>query len=143
MSDGPPSLRSPDLPAGADDATSRTGLLEPALAYDYFKSMVSVSLAILGRILTLGEAVFGARIAAWQMGLAALPVAISGVLALPGQDGHRAALPGHQASHEQRASGASTGSGIIRDGAWRLSAVPGDVLPRARGDEPAPLRLMA
>ena len=61
------------------------GLAKPALAYDYFKSMVSVSIATLGGILTLGEAVFGARIAPWQMGVAALPVAISGLLALQGQ----------------------------------------------------------
>lgn len=35
-----------------------------------------------GGILTLGETVFGARIAPWQMGMAALPVAMSGLLAL-------------------------------------------------------------
>lgn len=85
MSEGPPALRNANLPTGMNDAASRVGLAEPALAYDYFKSMVSVSLATLGGILTLGEAVFGARIAPWQMGVAALPVAISGVLALQGK----------------------------------------------------------
>lgn len=82
MSEDLPILRRADLSAGADDAASRAGLAEPELAYDYFKSMASVSVATLGGILTLGETVFGARIAPWQMGLAALPVAISGVLAL-------------------------------------------------------------
>ncbi|OQW78371.1 MAG: hypothetical protein BVN33_00510 [Proteobacteria bacterium ST_bin13] len=44
-----------------------------------------MSVATLGGILTLGETVFGARIEPWQMVLAALPVAISGVLALQGR----------------------------------------------------------
>lgn len=60
-------------------------LRDPKLAYDYFKSMASVSVATLGGILTLGEAVFGTRIAPLQMGMAALPVAISGMLALQGK----------------------------------------------------------
>lgn len=85
MSEKPPILKSAGLPGETDDAASRAGLAEPALAYDYFKSMASVSVATLGGILTLGETVFGARIAPWQMGMAALPVAISGVLALQGQ----------------------------------------------------------
>jgi hypothetical protein len=85
MSEGSPVLKSADLPAVADDAASRAGLADPALAYDYFKSMASVSLATLGGILTLGEAVFGSRIAPWQMGFAALLVAISGILALQGK----------------------------------------------------------
>ena len=57
-------------------------LSEPILAYDYFKSMTSVSVGTLGGILTLGETVFGPRIAPWQMGLTAALVALSGVLAL-------------------------------------------------------------
>ena len=85
MSDGPPTLKSADLPGEADDAASRVGLAEPALAYDYFKSMVSVSMATLGGILTLGETVFGGRISSLQLVMAALPVAISGMLALQGQ----------------------------------------------------------
>ena len=85
MSEGLPTSKSADLAVAADDAASRAQLAEPELAYDYFKSMASVSLATLGGILTLGETVFGARIAPRQMGLAALPVAISGVLALQGK----------------------------------------------------------
>ena len=85
MSDEPPTLRRTDPSDEASDATSRAGLAEPALAYDYFKSMVSVSMATLGGILTLGETVFGARIAPLQLVMAALPVAISGMLALQGQ----------------------------------------------------------
>ncbi len=72
-------------PAAVGDATSCARLPEPALAYDYFKSMASISVATLGGILALGEAVFGARMAPWQMGLAALPVALSGILALQGK----------------------------------------------------------
>lgn len=60
-------------------------LRDPKFAYDYFKSMSSVSVATLGGILTLGEAVFGSRISPLQMGIAALPVAASGMLALQGQ----------------------------------------------------------
>ena len=85
MSEGPPTLRNADLPTGTGDAASRPGLADPALAYDYFKSMASVSVATLGGILTLGETVFGARIAPWQMVVGPLPVAISGMLALQGQ----------------------------------------------------------
>ena len=85
MSEGPPALKNADPPAGTDGAATRAGLPEPALAYDYFKSMASVSVAILGGILTLGGTVFGARIAPWQMGMSALLVAISGVLALQGK----------------------------------------------------------
>lgn len=69
-------------PAAPTDLAARTGLPEPALAYDYFKNMVSVSLATLGGILTLAGTVFGARIEPWEMGVAALPVAASGLLAL-------------------------------------------------------------
>ena len=69
----------------ADDLAARVGLAEPALAYDYFKSMVSLSVATLGGILTLGETVFGARIGSWQMGMAALAVALSGMVALQAQ----------------------------------------------------------
>lgn len=47
--------------------------------------MISLSVGTLGGILTLGETVFGARIAPLQMGLAALPIAIAGMLALQGQ----------------------------------------------------------
>jgi hypothetical protein len=85
MSEGTPQLTSADLPARTEEGTLRARLADPPLAYDYFKSMVSVSVATLGGILTLGETVFGARIAPWQMGVAALPVAISGMLALQGQ----------------------------------------------------------
>ncbi|HEX8414794.1 MAG TPA: hypothetical protein VF637_13040 [Sphingomicrobium sp.] len=84
MSDGPPTLRSARLSTDADEVAARVGLPEPALAYDYFKSMASVSVATLGGILTLGGTVFGARIEPLQMGAAALLVAISGVLALQG-----------------------------------------------------------
>ncbi|WP_448658901.1 hypothetical protein ACPVPU_00250 [Sphingomonas sp. CJ99] len=82
MDDAPPSLRRAALPDPMDDPVARVGMAQPELAYDYFKSMVSVSVATLGGILTLGETVFGARIDPLQMGLAALPVAISGLLAL-------------------------------------------------------------
>ena len=85
MTDETPALNSARAPAQSDDAASRVGLAEPALAYDYFKSMVSVSVGTLGGILTLGETVFGARISPLQMAMAALPVAISGMLALQGQ----------------------------------------------------------
>jgi hypothetical protein len=84
MDDGPPALRNAGLLARTDDADLRDDLPEPALAYDYFKSMVSVSVATLGGILTLSGTVFGARITPVQMAIAALPVAISGVLALQG-----------------------------------------------------------
>lgn len=79
MNDGPPTL------TDADEATARIGLTDPALAYDYFKSMVSLSVATLGGILALAGSVFGAQIAPWQMGAAALPVAMSGLIALQGQ----------------------------------------------------------
>lgn len=72
-------------PTAAENGAERVGLADPKLAYDYFKSMASISVATLGGILTLGEAVFGARIAPLQMGLAALPVAISGMLAIQGK----------------------------------------------------------
>lgn len=72
-------------PVAGTEAATRTGLREPALAYDYYKSMLSISFATLGGVLTLGETVFGTRLAPWQMGLAALPVAISGILALQGK----------------------------------------------------------
>lgn len=85
MSEELPTLKSADLPTGTNDAVSRAGLAEPALAYDYFKSMASLSVATLGGVLTLGGTVFGARIAPWQMGIAALAVAISGLLALQAQ----------------------------------------------------------
>ena len=71
-----------ELAVKTDEAPSRAGLPEPELAYDYFKNMVSVSLATLGGILTLGGTVFGARLAPWHMIVAALPVALSGLLAL-------------------------------------------------------------
>lgn len=77
-----------DLPAvkptGPGEATRwlPNTLSEPVLAYDYFKSMTSVSVATLGGILTLSETVFGARIQAWQMGLTVALVALSGVIAL-------------------------------------------------------------
>ena len=82
--DGLPSMTSAGPPVAKDDAASRAGLPEPALAYDYFKSMVSISVATLGGILTLSGTVFGARIAPSQMARAALPIAISGALALQG-----------------------------------------------------------
>lgn len=72
-------------PDAANVAASRATLPDPKFAYDYFKSMASVSVATLGGILTLGEAVFGSRIAPLQMGIAALPVAIAGMLALQGK----------------------------------------------------------
>ncbi|WP_230770361.1 hypothetical protein [Sphingomonas sp. Leaf4] len=68
-----------------DEPSADRALPDPKFAYDYFKSMASVSVATLGGILTLGEAVFGTRISPLQMGLAALPVAISGMLALQGK----------------------------------------------------------
>lgn len=77
MDDGPPTV--------ADQSATPRGLREPALAYDYFKSMVSVSVATLGGILTLGETVFGARLSPEQVIMAALPVALAGMLALQGQ----------------------------------------------------------
>lgn len=83
MSDGLPTLKSAERPG--ESGASRVGLAEPALAYDYFKSMVSLSIATLGGILTLGETVFGARISPLQIVIAALPVALSGMLALQGQ----------------------------------------------------------
>lgn len=82
--DAPPSMTDAGSPTGANDAASRVGLPEPALAYDYFKSMASVSVATLGGILTLSGTVFGARIAPTQMAIAALLVALSGALALQG-----------------------------------------------------------
>ena len=85
MNDETPDLRSatqPDTPSGP---ATRPGLAEPALAYDYFKSMVSLSVATLGGILTLGETVFGARLSPLQVIVAALPTALSGLLALQGQ----------------------------------------------------------
>ena len=85
MSERPPAVQSADLSVSADDAASHGALADPKLAYDYFKSMASVSMATLGGILTLGEAVFGARLAPLQMGIAALPVAISGMLAIQGK----------------------------------------------------------
>lgn len=85
MSHGPPILNLADRPNAAVDLASRVGLAEPALAYDYFKSMVSLSVGTLGGILTLGQAVFGEQISPVQVALAALPVAISGMLALQGQ----------------------------------------------------------
>lgn len=85
MSDGPPVLNTTDEADETGDVALRVGLAEPALAYDYFKSMVSLSVATLGGILTLGEAVFGEQISPLQMGLAALPVAISGIVALQAQ----------------------------------------------------------
>jgi hypothetical protein len=85
MSDELPTLISADLPSRTDGAAARAGLPQPELAYDYFKSMASVNVATLGGILTLGGTIFGGRVAPWEMGLAALPVAISGVLALQGQ----------------------------------------------------------
>jgi len=77
MDDGPPHLE--------DKSAVTKGLKEPALAYDYFKSMVSLSVATLGGILTLGETVFGARLSPGQIIMAALPVALSGMIALQGQ----------------------------------------------------------
>lgn len=85
MSDGPPPLTQVDPAVGKDDAVSRTGFAEPALAYDYFKSMVSLSVATLGGVLTLSGTVFGSRIDPLQMGMAVLPVAVSGLLALQAQ----------------------------------------------------------
>ncbi|MDP3406385.1 MAG: hypothetical protein Q8S03_16970 [Brevundimonas sp.] len=85
MSDGPPALKGTETVGAVSEAAARVGLAEPALAYDYFKSMVSLSVATLGGILTLGGTVFGARIAPWQMVVAALPVALSGLIALQGQ----------------------------------------------------------
>ncbi|ADG09636.1 hypothetical protein B7G68_05855 [Caulobacter segnis] len=85
MSEELPTLKSADIPAGKNEAASRAELAEPALAYDYFKSMASISVATLGGILTLGGTVFGARIAPWQMGISALAVALSGLLALQAQ----------------------------------------------------------
>ena len=85
VSDGPPALRSTSLSSRTDDAVPGAGMAEPALAYDYFKSMASVSVATLGGILTLGGTVFGAQIAPWEMLASGALVAVSGVLALQGQ----------------------------------------------------------
>lgn len=85
MIDQSPTPESPLSPALEDDAASPARDAGPTLAYDYFRSMVSVSVATLGGILTLGEAVFGAQISAWQMAVAAVLVACSGMLALQGQ----------------------------------------------------------
>jgi len=85
MSEAPPMFKTDELPALAQDAAARVGLPDPAIAYDYFKSMVSLSVGTLGGILTLGETVFGARVAPWQTGLAALSIAISGLVALQGK----------------------------------------------------------
>lgn len=117
------------------------GLAEPALAYDYFKSMVSLNVATLGGILTLGETVFGARIVPWQMAIAALAVAISGLLALQGQT-HHSGLPGGQTAAQQFAVGASTGSELLRYGAGRVPGSPVAVLPRARRCRAAALRTL-
>jgi len=76
---------SDELPILEGAAPQPEGLKEPALAYDYFKSMVSVSVATLGGILTLGETVFGERLSSMQVIMAALPLAISGMLALQGR----------------------------------------------------------
>lgn len=85
MTDELPTLKNTAPLAEAGDKSSRTGLAEPALAYDYFKSMTSLSVAALGGMLTLGGTVFGARLASWQMGAAALALAVSGMLALQAQ----------------------------------------------------------
>ena len=85
MSDELPTVKRTATPSDPENASSPTGLAEPALAYDYFKSMVSLSVATLGGILTLGGTVFGSRIAPWQMGLAALAVGASGLIALQAQ----------------------------------------------------------
>ena len=85
MSDGPPPLTQADPVGDKKDAIARTGFAEPALAYDYFKSMVSLSVATLGGVLTLSGTVFGSRIDPLQMGMAVLPVALSGLLALQAQ----------------------------------------------------------
>jgi len=85
MSERTPAPKTVELPAKTGEAPSHVGLPEPELAYDYFKNMVSVSLATLGGVLTLGGTVFGARLAPWQMIVAALPIALSGLLALQGK----------------------------------------------------------
>ena len=77
-----------DLPVPAPDQSQSptptrwipNRLAEPVLAYDYFKT--SVTVATLGGILTLSETVFGERIAPWQMGVTAALVALSGFIAL-------------------------------------------------------------
>lgn len=79
------SVSSAELQEVSEGALEQAGLADPALAYDYFKSMVSLSVATLGGVLTLGEAVFGSRLASWQMGISALSIATSGLLALQGQ----------------------------------------------------------
>lgn len=82
MTERPSPRIEPDPPVAVAAPVQHPGLRDPKFAYDYFKSMASVSIATLGGILTLGEAVFGARVAPWQMAVGALPVAISGLLAL-------------------------------------------------------------
>lgn len=85
MAEQPSIFKDGDQPIPMDDAAAQTGLSDPGLAYDYYKSMVSLSVATLGGILTLGGTVFGARLAPWEMAAAALPVAIAGLLALQGK----------------------------------------------------------
>jgi hypothetical protein len=86
MTDQPSILKADDQPPSLEpQPTTRPGLIDPGLAYDYYKSMVSLSVATLGGILTLGGTVFGARLAPWQMLLSAMPVALSGLLALQGK----------------------------------------------------------
>lgn len=82
MSEGSPVSTADRLSVEAGKRPAPADLPDPKLVYDYFASMVSISVATLGGILTLAGTVFGARITPIQMGLAALPVAISGLLAL-------------------------------------------------------------
>lgn len=84
MSEGPPTPGEAQPDAERENGAP-AALPDPKFAYDYFKSMASVSVATLGGILTLGETVFGARISPLQMGIAALPVAISFMLSLQGK----------------------------------------------------------
>lgn len=67
MSDEITPLRSKGSSWAEPDASTPTGFAVPALAYDYFKSPVSLTVATPGAILTLGGTVFGRRIAPWQM----------------------------------------------------------------------------
>ena len=70
------------------------------LAYDYFKTLTSLSVLTLGGILTLTETVFGRQFETWHIIAVSSPIAAAGVVALQCQTdivqiakGHRPGLP--------------------------------------------------